>query len=159
MIDPMKRYWLKALGLGGLAATLTGCAKAQTGGRGVSSTAFNYTNRYIGDVVVDGAWVGGVDAYGGSGGKTAQGLLAPSDANKKAVLKVEWNVGSTYDVASDTYTRAPIEKHSANVPIASPYPAAPDYLALHFYPDGRVEAELVEGRPKRRIPYPPGYQR
>lgn len=158
MIDSMKRNWLKALGLGGL-ATLAGCATAQTGGRGVAATAFNYTNRYIRDILADGAWIGGVDAYGGSGGKTAQGLLAPSDPNRKVVLKVEWVVADVYDVPTNKYTRMPDEKHSSDVPVAWPYPAAPEYLALHFYPDGRVEAELVEGRPKRRIPYPTGYQR
>ncbi len=156
MIDSMKRNWLKVLGLGSL-ATLTGCATAQTGGRGVSTGFFNYTNRYIGDVMVDGVWIGGGDAYGMRA--YAQGLLAPSDPNKKAILKVEWNVGSTYDVASDSYTREPIEKHAANVPVAWRYHKNPRLLILHFYPDGHVEAELEEDQPKRRIPPPTGYQR
>jgi hypothetical protein len=156
MIDSMKRNWLKTFGLGGL-VTLAACATAQTGGRGVSMLSFNYTNRYIGDIAVDGAWGGGADAYGNGG--AAQGLLAPSDPNKKAILKVEWNVGSTYDVASDTYTRAPIEKHTANVAVAWPYPANPRYLVLHFYPDGHIEAELEASQPKRRIAQPADYQR
>lgn len=156
MIDSMKRNWLKVLGFGSLAA-LAGCAKAQTGGRAVSTGYFNYTNRYIGDVVIDGAWIGGGDAYGMGG--YAQGLLAPSDPARKVILKVGWIVADVYDVQTNKYTRMPDEKHIANVPLAWPYPVAPDYLFLHFYPDGRVEAELVEGRPKRRIPPPTGYQR
>ena len=155
-IDTMKRNWLKALGLGGLAA-LTGCAQAQSGGRSVSMLSFNYTNRYIGDVVVDGAWGGGADAHGNGG--AAQGLLAPSDPNRKAVLKVEWVVADAYDVAANKYTRMPDEKHSAEVPVAWPYPKNPRYLVLHFYPDGHVEAELEAEQPKRRIAQPAGYQR
>jgi hypothetical protein len=156
MIDTMKRNWIKALGMSGLAA-LTGCASAQPQSRSVSTGFFNYTNRYIGNVVVDGAWIGGGDAYGMGG--YAQGLMAPSDPNRKAVLKVEWDVGSVYDVASDTYTRTEVTRLKAEVPVAWPYPANPRLLILHFYPDGRVEAELEENQPKRRIPKPPGYQR
>lgn len=156
MIDSMKRNWLKALGLGGLAA-LAGCATAQTGGRSVSTGFFNYTNRYIGDLVVDGAWIGGADAYGMRA--YAQGLLAPSDPNKKAVLKVEWIVADVYDVQTNKYTRMPDEKHIANVPVAWPYPKNSRLLILHFYPDGHVEAELEVDQPKRRIPPPAGYKR
>ncbi len=156
MIDSMKRNWLKVLGLGGL-ATLAGCATAQTGVRSVSTGFFNHTNRYIGNLVVDGAWIGGGDAHGFGG--YAQGLMSPSDPTRKALLKVEWDVGSFYDVPSNKYTRAPIEKHSAEVPVAWPYPKNPRLLILHFYPDGHVEAELDEDQPKRRISPPTGYQR
>lgn len=156
MIDSMKRNWLKVLGFGSLAA-LAGCAKAQTGGRAVSTGYFNYTNRYIGDVVIDGAWIGGGDAYGMGG--YAQGLISPADTNMKAVLKVEWIVADVYDVRTDKYTRTSDEKHTSNVPVAWPYPKNPRLLILHFYPDGHVEAELEEDQPKRRIPPPTGYQR
>lgn len=148
----MKRAILKLLGL----ATLSGCASAQGEGRSVGIVSFNYTNRYIADVTVNGAWSGGVDAYGG-GGKIAQGLLAPRDTNKMVVLKVKWSVGSYYAIDSNTYSRAPIESHSADVELPLPNPLSPSYLVLHFYPDGHVEAELEADRPKRRIPPPPGY--
>ena len=154
MIDLMKRNLIKAIGLG----VVSGCAGAQTPGRSVSTVKFNYTGRYIGDVIVDGAWTGGVDAYGG-GGKLAEGLLAPSDPNRQAVLKVKWSVGSYYSIPDDSYTRAPIEEKVASVEVAKPYPPNPSYLVLHFYPDGHVEAELEADRPKRRIPPPPGYHR
>ncbi len=156
MIDTMKRHWIKALGISGLAA-ITGCASAQPQSRSVSTGFFNYTNRYIGDVVVDGAWIGGGDAYGMGG--YAQGLMAPTDPNRRATLKVQWIVADSYDIASNKYTRMPDEKRFAEVPVAWPYPANPRLLILHFYPDGRVEAELEENQPKRRIPKPPGYQR
>ena len=154
MIDDMKRNWLKWLGL----AALSGCAQAQPKSRSVSTVKFNYTDRYIGDVVVDGTWTGGVDAHGGGGG-LAQGLLAPSDPNRKVVLKVKWRLSGLYDIASDTYSRLPVEEFAADVPVAWPYPASPSYLVLHFYPDGHVEAELEADRPQRRVPQPPGYHR
>lgn len=149
----MKRTLLKLLGL----SVLSGCASAQGEGRSVTTLAFNYTGRYIGDVVVDGAWTGGVHAYGNGGG--AQGLLAPKDPNKEVVLKVSWVVADDYDVAANKYTRRPDEPKSANIELPHPHPLDPSYLVLHFYPDGHVEAELEPDRPKRRIPQPPGYHR
>ena len=153
MIDLMKRNLIKAIGLG----VVSGCAGAQTPGRSVTTLTYNYTGRYIGDVVVDGAWTGGADAYGMGGG--AQGLLAPSDPNRQVVLKVKWVVADDYDVATNAYTRRPDEQKQASVEVARPYPPNPSYLVLHFYPDGHVEAELEADRPKRRIPPPPGYHR
>lgn len=150
----MKRALLKLFGL----AALGGCTSARGEGKSVGTVSFNYTNRYIGDVTVNGAWTGGVDAFGG-GGKIAQGLIAPKDLNKKLVLKIRWSVGSYYSIENNTYDRAPIEPHFAEVEIIGPHPSNPSYLVLHFYPDGHVEAELEADRPKRRIPPPSGYHR
>lgn len=152
--DPVKRTLLKLLSLG----VLSGCTTAQGAGRSVSIVKFNYTDRYIGDVIVDGAWTGGVDAYGG-GGKRAQGLLAPKDPNKRVVLKVRWVVADDYDIKTNKYIRRPDESKETNVELPRPHPPNPSYLVLHFYPDGHVEAELEPDRPQRRIPPPPGYHR
>jgi hypothetical protein len=153
MINPMKRQLLKLFGL----AALSGCAQAQTKSRSVSIASFNYTGRAIIDIMVDGAWAGIADAYSSSG--YAQGLLAPSDNSRVAVLTVVWGFSGLYDIEKNTYTRMPVEQHHVKVEVARPYPANPDYLVLHFYPDGHVEAELEADRPKRRIPTPPGYHR
>ena len=157
MIDTMKRSLIKAIGLGALGS----CAVAAPQSRSVSTVKFNYTDRYIGDVVVDGAWTGGVDAFGG-GSKLAQGLLAPSDSSKSAVLNVKWVVGSKYDLATNNYIREaviPREEKEASVEVARPFPVNPTYLVVHFYPDGHVEAELEADRPNRRIAPPTGYDR
>jgi hypothetical protein len=153
MIDRMRRNGLRVLGAG----LLAGCAQVRPQGRSLTTVSFNYTDRYLGDVVVDGAWTGGADAFGMGGG--AQGLMAPSNPDRRVALKVQWNVGSIYNVESNTYTRAPIARRTVEVAVAWPYPANPSYLVLHFYSDGRVEAELEADRPKRRIAPPPGYQR
>lgn len=149
----MKRTLLKLLGL----SALTGCASARGEGRSVTSFAYNYTSRYIGDIVIDGVWMGGADAFGNGGG--AQGLLAPKDPNRPVLLKVKWVVADDYDVATNKYTRRPDEPKEASVELSRPHPLNPSYLVLHFYPDGHLEAELEPGRPKRRIPPPQGYHR
>ena len=157
MIDVIRRSLIKAMGPG----VLGGCAVAAPQSRSVSTVKFNYTDRYIGDVVVDGAWTGGVDAFGG-GSKLAQGLLAPSDSSKRAVLTVKWVVGSKYDLATNNYMREaviPREQKDASVEVARPFPANPTYLVIHFYADGHVEAELEADRPKQRIAPPKGYDR
>ena len=153
MIDDMKRKLVKVLAL----SPVTGCASAGPKGRSVTTLTFNYTERYIGDVVVDGAWTGGANAFGMGGG--ALGLLAPSDPTRAAVLKLEWIVSGRLDFKTNRYVELPIEKKSASVEVARPYPTNPSYLVLHFYPDGHVEAELETDSPKRRIPPPAGYRR
>ena len=154
MIDTMKRSIIKAIGLG----ALSGCAIAAPQSRSVSTVKFNYTDRYIGDVLVNGVWAAGVDAFGG-GGDRIQGLLAPSDSSKPIVLAVKWVVADEYVVAENKYLRRPDEAHKAMVEIARPFPTNPTYLVLHFYPDGHVEAELEADRPKQRIAPPKGYHR
>ena len=153
MIDGMKRKLVKVLAF----SAVSGCASAGPKGRSVTTLTFNYTERYIGDVVVDGAWTGGANAFGMGGG--AQGLLAPSDSNRAAVLKLKWIVSGRLDFKTNRYVELPIEEKSDLVEVDRPYPSDPSYLVLHFYPDGHVEAELEADRPKRRIPPPVSYPR
>lgn len=144
---------------------LLGCADMARSGdlprRGVSLFAFNYTDRYVGDVKVDGMWLGGADAHGNSG--SAAGLSAPRDRNKRHSIEVSWIVADVYDLATNKYQRRPDEPHTANVELAFPYPDNPNELVLHFYPDGHVEAELIGEKDRwwtfRRIPPPQGYTR
>jgi hypothetical protein len=154
MMDSMKRQLLKLFGV----AALSGCAQAQTKSRSVSTVVLNYTNRYIDRVFVDGVFAGIANAYGGEGSRV-QGLLAPTDPNRVAVLLISWELSGLYDVESNTYIRVPIERYQAKVEVARPFPLNPDSLVLHFYPDGHVEAELGAGRVKWRIPRPAGYHR
>jgi hypothetical protein len=147
----MKRALLKLFGL----AALGGCASARGESRSVSIDQYNYTDRYIGDITVNGVWAGSVGAYEG-GGSRVQGLLAPRQTDKKIVLKVKWIVADTYDVATNKYTRKPDEPREAAVELPTPYPSDADLLVLHFYPDGHVEAEMTGNRKNRRIPAPDG---
>lgn len=127
--------------------------------RGVTITSYNYTDRALNDITVDGAWSGGADAFSMSG--SAAGLMAPEDRTKQHSVTVRWDVGSQYDLATNSYPEAapPMEPHEATVPIEFPYPEHIEYLTLHFYPDGHVEAEFSDGTPERRIPQPEGFRR
>lgn len=132
-------------------------AKPEPTSRSISITGFNYTNRYIADVTVNGVWAGGISAYGG-GGSRVEGLTAPIQATETIVLKVKWRLSGVYNLETDTYARVPSTEHEADVTLPMPAPYNPRLLVLHFYPDGRVEAELEAQNPRRRVPPPSRHQ-
>jgi len=148
-----------------LAALVSGCVSSsvmagEKKSRFLTLFAFNYTDRYIMNIVVDGVWMGGADAY--TNGGSAMGPRPPRDRNKVHVVDVTWEVSGRYDMASNKYERVPVEQKSESVPIKFPYPDDPDELVLHFYPDGHVEAEMVGNSESvfdfRRIPIPEGHK-
>lgn len=147
---------------------ITGCPRGLTPpeddsvdlvSQGATLTSFNYTDRAINDITVDGVWGGGADAYSASGG--AAGLLAPRDRTRQHSVKVRWEVDDVYDVATNRYLEPtePPEQHEATLPIKFPYPEKIEFLILHFYPNGQVEAEFTERMPEPRIPPPEGFSR
>lgn len=148
-----------------MAVLLTGCAaaleKSREQTRPLTLFAFNYTDRSILDITVDGVWMGNADAYTNGGG--AMGPRAPRDLEKPHAVNVTWRVSGLYDMASDTYSRMPVEEKSARVLLKFPYPDMPGMLVLHFHPDGRVEAELIGRQDNvfdfRRVPIPEGHKR
>ncbi|MFC3551857.1 DUF3304 domain-containing protein [Lysobacter cavernae] len=165
----MSGRWIAAVALMVGLMFLGGCAAMAKGGEkggklvseGVSLFAFNYTGRYIGDIRVNGMWLGGAGAHSNSG--SAAGLLAPRDRSKRHSVKVTWVVADVYDISTNKYQRRPDEPHEAMVELAFPYPEHPSELILHFFPDGHVEAELIQGMANvwkaRRIQPPEGYKR
>jgi len=148
-----------------MAVLLAGCAvalaKSREPTRPLTLFAFNYTDRSILDIRVDGVWMGNADAY--TNGSGAMGPRAPRNRNKAHSIEVTWRVSGRYDMATDTYSRMPVEEKEAIVPLGFPYPEDPNMLLLHFYPDGRVEAELIDRKDNhfdfRRIPIPEGHKR
>lgn len=146
-------------------ALLAGCAtvfaKDREQRRPLTLFAFNYTDRAILDITVDGMWLGSASAH--TNGGTAMGPRPPRDRSTPHSLSVTWRISGLYDMASDTYTRMPVEEKRATVPLKFPYPDDPKELILHFYPDGRVEAELIDRNENpfdfRRVPIPEGHRR
>lgn len=141
----------------------TGCLRAVSKSKPKSPyltiSAFNYSDRYLHDTWVDGRWLGGVSAYTDSG--SVMGPLAPR-GSKPITLNVNWGLSDCYDLKTNTYQRlGPPEPRHAKVTVKQPYPDDPRTLLLHFYPDGRVEAELVaRGKSRwdlRREPIPKGH--
>ena len=144
-----------------LAGCATALAKNREQPRSLTLFAFNYTDRAILDITVDGMWLGSASAY--TNGGTAMGPRPPRDRSTPHSVNVTWRVSGLYDMASDTYTRMPVEEKRATVPLKFPYPDDPKELILHFYPDGSVEAELIDRKENpfdsRRIPIPEGHRR
>lgn len=144
---------------------LAGCAVALAKSRGQTKPltlfAFNYTDRAILDITVDGVWLGSADAY--TNGGRAMGPRAPRNRSNAHTVEVTWRVSGLYDMTTDTYSRMPVEEKRASVPLKFPYPDDPNMMLLHFYPDGRVEAELIDRQDNhfdfRRIPIPEGHRR
>ncbi len=110
--------------------------------------AFNYSERNLGNIVVDGHWMGSARPY--TNGGTAMGPKAPR-RGKPVVLQVSWDRGSVYDLETRSYRPDSLVpgRQKAEVVVKQPYPEDPSELILHFYQDGHVEAELME-RGKRR---------
>lgn len=141
---------------------VAGCAVAK--GRDKSNYltlfAYNYTDRYILDITVDGMWMGGADAY--TNGGSAMGPKPPRDLSKRHNVTVKWRVSGLYDMKSDQYKRMPVVERSEVISLKYPYPPDPNMLLLHFYPDGHVEAELVGKQQNhwemRRLPIPEGHK-
>lgn len=145
MVRRLGRRLMLALAVMGMALASAGCARQVAKGTPTSPYltifAFNYSDRYLHDARVDGRWLGGVQAYTDSG--SVMGPLAPR-GNKPIVLNVKWSLSGRYDLKTNTYEKVgPLEPKSAQVTVRQPYPEDPRTLLLHFYPDGRVEAELV----------------
>lgn len=153
------------IGLLVAAILLTGCAaalaKSREPVRHLTLFAFNYTERGLLDITVDGMWLGSASAY--TNGGTAMGPRVPRDRSRSHSVEVTWRVSGLYDMATDTYSRMPVEEKRASVPLKFPYPDDPKELLLHFYPDGRVEAELIGRHDNafdfRRVPIPEGHKR
>ncbi len=124
--------------------------------------AFNYSDRYVADIVVDGRWMGGADPFTNSG--SAMGPKAPRGTGTLE-LDVSWGDGGEYDLQTRSYREGTMRsgRSQASVTVQKPYPSDPSELVLHFYQDGHVEAELL-GRggdrwALRRVPIPAGHPR
>lgn len=146
-MDGIKPFLIVVGLLAVLAAVLAGCAAAKAKNKDqvqfLTLFAFNYTDRYLWDITVDGMWMGPSSAY--TNGGSAMGPRPPSKRNKQHTVRVRWELSDRYDLATNKYIEVgPLEQREADVPLRFPYPEHPNMLVLHFYPDGHVEAELTE---------------
>lgn len=163
------------LGLGSLlAVAASGCTSGgpPAGGRRppefLTLFAFNYSDRYIHTVWVDGRWMGNVSAY--TNGGSVMGPRAPKPRDfapgETRYLRVVWELGNRYDLKTNRYEQGQktLERHEAMVllKVPTPFPPAPSTILLHFYQDGHVEAELLDASQNkfdmRREPVPAAHR-
>lgn len=130
-------------------------------------TAFNYTDKTINQYGVVGGG-GGSMSPGESGGVYSGGASIPKDIPWDLLeFKVRWTAWGCMQRVTNSYGEArevPRYVYKAKVvKLSEPLPAEPDYLALHFYPDERIDAVIADRMPDPRIevkvseqkPYPP----
>lgn len=138
------RPWL-LLGVLGGAASCTPTPKAAPAEARANSepvlleiNGFNYTDLYIDSFEVNGQGGGNLfvsSATSGGGGSVCCLRWVPGTP---LPLRVSW-------------TRDQKRRCEQEVPLRQPLPAAPRHLAVHFFPDGHLEAELTENYPALKL--------
>jgi hypothetical protein len=129
-MDSMKPALIVGAVLLVLVAVLAGCTSASAPtkadrARSLNLFAFNYTDRGILNITVDGMWMGIANAYKQGGG--AMGPRPPRDLGKQHSVEVKWEISASYyDLTINKYVRdGERVQRSASVPIKFPYPETP----------------------------------
>ncbi len=144
---------------GALLIAFTGCSRAKPVGLAIEG--YNYTDRYIPSFTVtdedgNGSWGGDVKLStptAGGGGATCCVMLDPN--TKTAVrLRINWSIGRIDDASGRTIASG--SRREAWVTVRPPFPADPQNLEVHFYPDGHVEAAVTHWSSEPRIKLPDG---
>ncbi|RQS19239.1 DUF3304 domain-containing protein [Burkholderia sp. Bp8992] len=121
---------------------------AQTGGYGPYRViSFNHTDRSIYSFQVDDFGAGGSYAHESQGGG---GIVCCMDVPRG---KKTWHIKIIYDLTKDEAQKnVPNEVYETDIPV----PPLPNkhggYIAFHFLPDRKIEAQWVERRIKANIP-------
>jgi hypothetical protein len=142
-------------------ASLESCAKEPFD---LELVGYDYTDRAILDFSVNGASGGNVflSTKTSGGGKYACCVRLDRSTKTPFWVDVEYTREALVAYPSDQVARpadkAPIKAH---VEVKGPMPERPEYLEIHFYPDGHIEGALSgeDGpsaprlRLERRLPY------
>ncbi|MCD7099296.1 DUF3304 domain-containing protein [Stenotrophomonas sp. MMGLT7] len=132
--------WMKLtrLLIVGLSMAMGGCMAQEMS---VNVVVFNYTSSPLGDMVVQGKYVGGYFQAYGSGG-TGGGIYCCIDV-KPGAADVRWTYGGI-----EGAPRAGIQASSTGkIPKPS---GAYKYLGVHVYPEERVEFTLTRDIPPEK---------
>lgn len=124
---------------------------------GLALTGFNYTDRYIDQFSADGQEGGNLFVStpgGGGGGSVCCVTYIVGQSAWKA--KIRWQSDAcTYNNLIDTNGKNLFEIYSyfkeIDVQVDSNIPKNPKYFEVHFFPDGHVEAAIVEHGSRPRL--------
>jgi hypothetical protein len=101
---------------------------------------FNYTDLYIDHFAVNGQGGGNIN------------VSSPTSGGGGSVCCVVFSPGSTLPIRIKVqWTRDGDRWCEQEVLITGPVPASPEHLAIHFFPDGHIEAEITENYPKPKL--------
>ena len=153
------KWWVGVLVMATLVVAVVGCtANATKSDKLIFMRlfGFNYTDRYLRFVRVDGNYLGGLNAYL-NGGSSSMGRRKFN--GKPVAVRVTWEEGNHYDLATNKHVMdGHALRREALVDLKYPYPKDATTLVLQFMPDGTVEAELVmrdiDKWDLRRMPVP-----
>lgn len=113
--------------------------------------AYNYTDKTIGSYSVDGAWVGDVilssPTSGGSG--TGCCFMLPKKLKSPVRVTIRWQIGGCrYYVKSPSsnymYGKTHYYYKEQIIPVQLKSKINPNHLAIHFFPDGSVQAHVTD---------------
>ncbi len=153
------KWWVGVLVMTMVVMVVAGCtANASKSDKPIfmGLFGFNYTNRYIALVSVDGSYLGGLDAHQ-NGGSSSMGRR--KFKGKPVTVRVRWVEADGYDMNKGVYVSdGNWVQRSADVQVNDFHLKDATTLVLHFLPDGSAEAELVVGMgaiwKARRMPVP-----
>jgi hypothetical protein len=128
--------------LSGLA--LSGCKKDPYM---LAIMGYNYTDRAIADLSVNGAW--GADVFlstpTAGGGKTVCCVAMDRDTKTPFWVTVKYQMAPLEAYPPRRVIEPAGPYRTEKVEVTGPIPPDPGYLEIHFYPDGHIEA-AVSGR-------------
>lgn len=113
---------------------------------------YNYTSHYIDNYSVNGAGGGNImvsSPTSGGSGLTCCVAYSKNPSNRPLRVRVRWQVGGCTYTTRSRVSGTPSENiHSfyrqAEVEVSRIAGITPQYLEIHFYPDGSVQAQLTE---------------
>ena len=134
--------WIKAAArwlVLGLFTCLAQCKPAPKS-HSLGVTGYNYTDRYIDSFSV--GPVSGGNIYVSDMESTGNGQACCLEWTEGTELPIEYTVHWTRD--GDVWCRV-------DVVVTGPIPQDPTIFAVHFYQDGRVQAEIASVEPEARV--------
>jgi len=123
-------------------------------------TGYNYTNREISDFSVNGHGGGNLEVSSPTSGGGGTVCCVPHVVtNNQRIVTVRWQSGACYYHVKSTISDE-IHEHihwfykEAEVKIEPPMTQNPQYMEVHFYPDGSIKAAVSEhaGGPRLKLP-------
>jgi hypothetical protein len=158
-------FWLA--GLSCLLLVLGACqaqsstSKPPVSGRTVWLTmiSYNYTDHYIDNYSVNGAWGGNVFISDSDSGGSKDACCVRWVVGQPLPVKVHirWESGAcvyTKNVEGQDFERAKQFYSEKDVWLKGPISSDPQYFETHFYPDGHVEVTITGDRSPPRLELP-----